>query len=51
MITGGKKSMAGLLLSALLASTLALTVPAAAQNAPRTDARNMELVGASQYQG
>jgi len=47
---GGNQAM-GWFLSALIISQLAFIVPAAAQNTNQPDARNMELVGASQNKG
>ena len=51
MSTGGKKSMTVLFRSSLLYSQLTFTVAAVAQTAPRPDAWNMQLVGASQNKG
>ena len=55
MSTGGKKNggckATGWFLSALIISELAFIVPVAAQNPNQPDARNMELMGASQYKG
>ena len=51
MSTGGKKTTTVLFRSALLFIQLTVTVAAVARNAPRPDAWNMELVGASQNKG
>ena len=51
MSAGGKKSLTVLFRSSLLFGQLTFTVAAVAQSAPRPDAWNMQLVGASQNKG
>ena len=51
MSAGGKKSLTVLFWSSLLFGQLTFTVAAVAQSAPRPDAWNMQLVGASQNKG